>query len=181
MELTHLHILCLFNNKPIVKFQTPSAARREIYQGKALPRLGFGISSSLEVYPIPPLNKHNNWWWLKLESCTVNFFFNIELRRTSTWYIERKMFAGSVLTPMIPILHWLENHSCYSLGHVMSLWSFDLWIMCTQSYPNDHSYKLMTQLRQQADLGSGHFWLTKQEHHWSEGQSPHCEIEPVTT
>ena len=32
--------------------------------------------------------------------------------------------------------------------------------MCTQSWPNYHSYKLMTQLRQQADLGSGHFRLT---------------------
>ena len=70
-----MHILCLFNTKPIVKLQTPSTSHREIYQGKAFPRQGFGISSSLEVYPTPPLNKHNIWRGLKLESCTVNFFY----------------------------------------------------------------------------------------------------------
>ena len=67
----------------MVKLQTPSTSHREIYQGKALPRLGFGISSSVEVYPTPPLNNHNNWRGLKLERAVLSIFVtNIELRRT---------------------------------------------------------------------------------------------------
>ena len=75
LTLTHMHILCLFNNKPIVKLQTPSTSHREIYQGKALPRLGFGISSSLEVYPTPPLKKHNNCEIIVMMDFAVNYSF----------------------------------------------------------------------------------------------------------